>query len=181
MVKEITPEEKKHYLENNHIQGNDNSIIRLGLFNDNNLVGVMTFSKPRKSLGYNKNEDNVYELVRFASNNVIGGADKLLKHFIRTYNPIKIISYADRRWSQGELYKKLGFNYVSSTKPNYWYTKNYRTREHRFNYRKNILVSKGYDVNKTEFEIMDGLGYGKIWDCGSLKFELNLEQKKHIL
>ena len=181
VVKEITPEEKKYYLENNHIQGNDNSTIRLGLFNDDKLVGVMTFSKPRKSLGYNKNENNVYELVRFASNNVIGGADKLLKYFIRAYNPVKIISYADRRWSQGELYKKLGFNYVSSTKPNYWYTKNYKTREHRFNYRKNILVSKGYDVNKTEFEIMDSLGYGKIWDCGSFKFELIIEQKNNIL
>jgi hypothetical protein len=176
VVREITSNEKKNYLENNHIQGNDNSSIKLGLFYNNDLVGVMTFSKPRKSLGYNKTDDNIYELVRFASNNVIGGADKLLKYFINEYKPDKIISYADRRWSQGGLYEKLGFNFIDSTKPNYWYTKDYRNREHRFNFRKDILVSKGFDSNKTEFEIMDELGYGKIWDCGSLKYELILNK-----
>jgi hypothetical protein len=34
------------------------------------------------------------------------------------------------------------------------------------------LVSKGYDATKTEFEIMNELGYERIWDCGSFKFEL---------
>jgi hypothetical protein len=172
-IKEISKDDKKDYLIKTHIQGNDNSSIRLGIFNNDNLVGVMTFSKPRKALGnHNDNVEDVYELVRFASDNVIGGADKLLKHFIKTYKPKKIISYADRRWSMGELYEKLGFNLISTTKPNYWYTKNHKVREHRFNYRKDILVSKGYDSNKTEFEIMSELGYDKIWDCGSFKFEM---------
>jgi hypothetical protein len=134
----------------------------------------MTFSKPRKSLGYNKTDDNSYELVRFASDNVIGGADKLLKYFIKKHKPNKIISYADRRWSQGDLYQKLGFDFMGTTKPNYWYTKDYRTREHRFNYRKDVLVSKGYNSDKTEFEIMNELGYERIWDCGSFKFEMIL-------
>jgi hypothetical protein len=175
IIREITSDEKKLYLETNHIQGNDSSTIKLGLFYLNELVGVMTFSKPRKSLGYNKLDDNnIYELVRFASNNVIGGADKLLKYFVKLYNPKKIISYADRRWSQGDLYIKLGFNFVGSTKPNYWYTKNYKTREHRFKYRKDVLISKGFDSNKTEFQIMEELGYNRIWDCGSLKYELKL-------
>jgi hypothetical protein len=174
-VREISKEEKKDYLINTHIQGNDNSSIRLGIFNNDKLVGVMTFSKPRKALGNsNDNVNGVYELVRFASDNVVGGADKLLKYFIKKYKPEKIISYADRRWSQGELYEKLGFNLISTTKPNYWYTKNHKTREHRFNYRKDVLVSKGYDSNKTEFEIMNELGYDKIWDCGSFKFEMIL-------
>ena len=174
VIKEITANQKKYYLEDNHIQGNDNSTIRLGLFHNDILVGVMTFSKPRKSLGYNKTDDNSYELVRFASDNVIGGADKLLKYFIKKHKPNKIISYADRRWSQGDLYQKLGFDFMGTTKPNYWYTKDYRTREHRFNYRKDVLVSKGYDSDKTEFEIMNELGYERIWDCGSFKFEMIL-------
>lgn len=174
LIKEINSTMKKDYLEGNHIQGNDNSTIKLGLFYNDILVGVMTFSSPRKSLGYNITDNNVYELVRFVSDNVIGGADKLLKHFIRNYKPNKIISYADRRWSRGELYEKLGFNLINTTKPNYWYTKDFRTREHRFNYRKDILVSKGFDINKTEREIMNELGYHRIYDCGSFKFELTL-------
>lgn len=175
-TREISSGEKKDYLKNNHIQGNDSSTIKLGLFYLDILVGVMTFSKPRKSLGYNKTDDNVYELVRFASSGVVGGADKLLKYFIRLYNPDKIISYADRRWSQGDLYIKLGFDFIGETKPNYWYTKSYKTREHRFKYRKDILVSQGFDSNKTEFQIMEELGYGRIWDCGSLKYVLNLNK-----
>ena len=57
-------------------------------------------------------KENEYELVRFCNKlntSVIGGADKLLQYFIRTYQPKEIISYADRRWSQGRLYDKLKF------------------------------------------------------------------------
>jgi hypothetical protein len=66
----------------------------------------MTFSKPR----FNRNYE--YELVRFASKlgcQVIGGASKLLKYFERNYNPKSLISYADRRYSNGKLYYSLGF------------------------------------------------------------------------
>ena len=176
-IKEINTKIKDDYLNNNHIQGSDKSSIRLGAFYNGILVGVMTFSNLRKSLGYNKTDENFYELVRFASDNVIGLAGKFLKYFIKKYNPNKIISYADRRWTpnyEGSVYSVLGFNLVNATKPNYWYTKDFRTREHRFNYRKDILVSKGFDINKTEREIMNELGYHRIWDCGSFKFELTL-------
>jgi hypothetical protein len=51
----------------------------------------------RKALGSN-NKKNEYEILRFASNKkVIGGFAKLIKHFIRLYNPKKIITYADRK------------------------------------------------------------------------------------
>jgi hypothetical protein len=48
-----------------------------------------------------------------------------------------------------------------------------KKRENRFNYRKSVLVSKGFDVNKTEREIMFENGYDVIWDCGNLKYEMN--------
>ena len=175
VIKEIDSKIKSDFLNKNHIQGDDKSSIRLGAYYDDELVGVMTFSKFRKSLGYSNNNNDEYELLRFVSNSVIGLVSKFLKHFIKKYQPYKIISYADRRWSPIALdtvYNKVGFKFIDSTKPNYWYTKNYKTREHRFNYRKDVLVSKGYDSNKTEFEIMSELGYDKIWDCGSFKYEL---------
>ena len=52
--------------------------------------------------------------------------------------------------------------------------KNYQNRLHRYAFRKNLLVKNGYDKNKTESTIMFENGYDKIWDCGSLKFELIL-------
>jgi hypothetical protein len=33
-------------------------------------------------------------------------------------------------------------------------------------------VSRGYDYNKTETQIMNELGFDRIWDTGNLKYEL---------
>lgn len=172
IVKEINSKTKNDYLNKNHLQGSDKSSIFLGAFHKDSLVAVMTFSKPRKSLGYNNKNDGTYEMVRFATDGVTGISSKLLNYFIKTYKPKKIITYADRRWSQGNLYLKMGFDFIEMTKPNYFYTLNYKTRENRFNYRKDILVSQGFDPSLTEREIMYNRGYDRIWDCGALKFEL---------
>ena len=95
IVKEINSKTKNLFLNTNHIQGEDKSNIKIGLFNENELVAVMTFGKPR----FNKNYE--WELIRYAtSKHVIGGAGKLLTYFERTYKPKSIITYADRRFSQ---------------------------------------------------------------------------------
>lgn len=171
-IKEIDSVTSNKFLNNNHIQGGDKSFIKLGAFNNNNeLVGVMTFSKLRISLGQ-KNMDGHLELSRFTSNNVVGLASKMIKFLIKNYFVKKIISYADRRWTPtvDNVYKKLGFFLDSETKPNYWYSCSGNVRESRFKYRKDVLIKKGYDKNKTEKDIMEELGYLKIWDCGSFKY-----------
>ncbi len=173
IIKEISPKESKEFLDFNHIQGNVNAKIKLGLYYDNELVSIMTFGKGRIIMGGNSNQ---YELLRFCNKlntTVIGGADKLLKYFIKTYQPKEIISYADRRWSQGDLYEKLGFNFIHNSKPNYFYI-NQNIREYRFKYRKNILVKEGYDINKTERDIMLERKIYRIYDCGAKLYKLNL-------
>lgn len=174
-IKEISTIEKDEFLNQYHIEGGDESSIRLGAFINEELVGVMTFSKLRKVLGYKNENNNEYEMVRFTSKSVIGLASKFLKYFKTNYDVNKIISYADRRWSPISddcIYNKLGFDFIGSTKPNYWYLRNYKYREHRFNFRKDILVKKGADKNKTENQIMSELGYEKIWDCGTFKYSI---------
>jgi len=103
---------------------------------------------------------------------VVGGASKLLKYFIQTYKPTEILSYADKRWSNGNLYKKLGFVEVKSTSPNYFYIVN-KKRKHRFEFRKDILVKNGFDSTKTEFQIMEERGIPRIYDVGNFVFKLN--------
>jgi hypothetical protein len=173
-INEIPNNIARKFLDDNHLQGFTNSTIKLGLFHNEELVSVMLFNKPR--IGIGKDYDG-YELTRFASKlntSVIGGADKLLKYFIKHNNPKKIVSYADKRWSNGNLYEKLGFELTHENKPNYWYILG-KTRKHRFNYRKNALKKKGVDViNKTEHEIMLDLGIYRIYDCGTLSYTLNL-------
>ena len=86
---------------------------------------------------------------------------------------MSIISYADRRWSVGNLYEKIGFDFIKNTNPNYWYIKN-GERKYRFKFRKSELIKEGYNSDKTEKLIMNERGYIRIWDCGHRKYKLNL-------
>ena len=176
VIKEIDKKISKNFLENNHIQGDCNDLIRLGLYYNNELVNCITFSKLRISTGH-KNKEGIYELTRYCNvlnTNVVGGASKLMTYFIKNYCPTKIISYCDRFWSVGNLYDVLGFVLKNITKPNYYYVVNNK-RSSRFNWRKSELVKKGYDSNLTESEIMDNLGYNKVYDCGSFLFEKDIK------
>ncbi len=63
------------------------------------------------------------------------GASRLFNFFIKKYNPIRIVSYADKDWSIGGLYYKLGFKLINDTKPDYKYVINEK-RIHKSNYKK---------------------------------------------
>lgn len=176
-VKDIDNNLKDRFLKKYHIQGADKSIVHKGIYYKNRLVAVMTFGPLRNALGY-KDKQQSWELVRYCtigSFNIIGGADKLLKAFIRDYTPKTIITYADLRWSQGNLYEKLGFKHAGNTVPNYWYIVN-NTRKHRFGYQKHLLPQKlkKFDPALTEYENMQLNGYTRIWDCGHAKYILEL-------
>ena len=178
-VKIVDYHTTKSFMIDNHLQGWAQSKINLGLYYQNELVSIMTFGSKRKVLN-SVNRNDTYELVRFASKlgyNVVGGASKLLKHFVRSYNPSEIVSYADLRWSNGGVYRQLGFTPVEDYTIGYWYVENYSVRHHRYNFRKQELVKLGFDSSKTEWEIMMERGYDRIWDCGQQKFELVLDKQ----
>lgn len=173
VVKEIKNNKLvKEFLDKNHIQGNVNSSIKLGLFYDGELISLMTFGKLRKPLN-SKSKSDEYEMLRFCNKlntTVIGGASKLFKYFLRNYNPNNIISYADKSHSNGNLYIQLGFDLSHITPPNYYYVIN-GIRYNRYNFRKDILVSQGFDKGLTEHEIMNNRGYYRIYNSGNYKFE----------
>ena len=176
-VKEITSSEKKIFINENHIQGDATSSINLGLFYNNELVSVMTFGHPRINLGSKQPTKGNYELIRFCNKlntSVVGGASKLFKYFIEKYKPQTITSYCDRRWSIGNMYKKLGFELDHFSTPNYFYIEG-NNRKNRFKYRKSELIRKGYDKNKTEKEIMVERGLRRIYDCGTMVFKWKKE------
>jgi hypothetical protein len=175
VIRVVDKSEEKLFLNTNHIQGFVSSNISYGLYYNGELVSVMTFGGLRKSLGYNSKEGS-YEMLRFCNKlntNVVGGASKLFKHFIKNYKPKQIISYSDMRYFGGSLYKKLGFEFVDETRPNYFYVINHN-RENRFKYRKDVLISEGFDESLTEKEIMKSRGYNRIYDCGNKKWVINL-------
>ncbi len=167
IIKEIDYSDSSVFLNNNHMQGNCNSSIKIGLYYNNELVSVMTFRKHRK---YD------WEIARFANkinNSVIGGASKLLKYFERKYQPKSILSYANRRWSCGNLYEALGFDFIENTPPNYFYFKvNENTLYPREMFQKHNLKSilKIYDENLSEVSNMFRNEYRIIYDSGNKKY-----------
>lgn len=159
------------FLNTNHIQGKVGASVKLGLYFNGDLVSLMTFGKLRKSLGSTHTEGE-WELIRFCNKlnyNVVGGASKLFKHFIKNYNPIKILSFSDNRFFNGDMYKMLGFKYEGYTKPSYFYVID-GVRHHRYNFRKDVLVKEGFDKSKTEHQIMLDRGIYRVYDCGNKKW-----------
>lgn len=155
MIREVDVAEKNNFLNENHIQGKDNSTIKLGLYYNDELVSLMTFCYPRFSKKYN------WELSRFCSKhnyNVIGGASKLFKYFVNNYmkDGEVIVSYSDIAKTTGKIYKTLNFEFVNYAEPNYIWWKaddDYKTR-----YQCQMV---------NERIIMESNGYIKIYDCGN--------------
>lgn len=176
-IKEIKDNsEIKDFLNNNHLQGFVGSKIKIGLYYNDELVSFMNFGKKRKFMNSN-NIDGHWEMLRFCNKtnvSVVGGASKLFKFFVKNYNPKQIISYADRSHSTGDLYYKLGMEKISETEPNYYYIINGK-RIHRFNYRKDILISQGYNPEKSEHQIMLERKIYRIYNSGNFKFSINFE------
>lgn len=164
-IRIISNDEYKSFVLNHHLQGYAPCTYRYGLLFQGEIVAVMSFSKSR----YTKTG---YELIRYCSkHNVVGGASKLFKFFIQQLNPTMVVSYANRCWSKGNLYEKLGFSNITANDNNtgYWYIKN-GIRYHRSNFNKKKLIKLGESPNLSEVEIMKSNGFLRIYDCGNYKF-----------
>lgn len=176
-VNTITPMEATTFCNQNHLQGSASTGINFGLFLGDELVAVMTFTRTR----FNKKYD--WELVRYCCKKyttVVGGASKLLKAF-RSKHPGSIISYANRRWSDGKLYEALGFRRIGTTPPNYFYfaTKDgvnavNKVLHSRQEFQKHKLKDKleHFDPELTEVQNMFNNGYRRIFDCGNFVYAL---------
>lgn len=167
IVKEISTKEAEEFINKNHLQSYATAKIKLGLFDkQDNLCAVMTFDKPRFTKKYE------YELVRYCANQyIIGGSEKLFKYFINNFEPKSIISYSDNRYFNGSMYKKLKF-IEQGNNIGYFYT-DYHDRFNRLQFQKHKLVEQGHDKSKTEWQIMQDLGYDRIWDCGQTTWIFN--------
>jgi hypothetical protein len=166
---QVTKGKFKAFVETNHTQGYVNSKVEYALVHQGQVVAMMSFGSPR----FNKNYQ--WELLRFVSSaNVMGGASKLLAAFVADHKPQTILSYCDLRWGTGGLYEKLGFVKTGESEPACHYTLNQR-RYSRFGLTKKHLVAKGHDASKPASQIIEELGYLKIYDCGHGTYVWNSE------
>ena len=128
------------------------------------LVAVATFAHPRvfaREIGPHRS----FELLRFANvlnTTVVGGMDKLLKAFAADHAPepgttADLMTYADRDWSDGQSYERLGFTRISHTEPiQFWVKPGEWIR---------------YPANHPPDDLTD---YGTVWNAGSVKFVRDL-------
>jgi hypothetical protein len=173
-VKPVKSQEAYDFFERFHVQGGVYGSHQYGAFDGDEMIACMSFSKPRVALG---RKEGSMELLRYATDGRMhpGIASRLFKAFLRDVDPSSVMSYADRRWSDGGLYRALGFTELRPTAPNYWYVHPSRIkRYHRFNFRKDALIREYPEMaDMTERAIMTELGYYRIWDCGHFRFVWN--------
>ena len=170
-LREVSLDDTNAFLNKYHIQNTcKGQIVRLGLYDKtDNLIELMTFGKPR----YNKNYE--WELLRLctkAEYKVVGGAERLFKHFLKIHNPISIISYCDYSKFTGEVYERLGFKRKGKLQPSKHWS---RGSEHITD---NLLRQRGYDqLFNTNYgkgtsneELMLKDGWLPVYDCGQITF-----------
>ena len=166
IIKEVSKKECDEFLNLYHLQNTcKGQNVRLGLYYNNELVQIMTFGKPR----YNKKYE--WELLRLCLHKnyiVIGGSQRLWKHFLNLYSPSNIISYCDNSKFSGKVYETLGMELIDFGSPSC----NWSKGTHKIT--QNLLNQQGADrligtndgKGTSNKEIMIREGWLEIYDCG---------------
>ena len=162
----LTSKQKEQFFEANHIQGSGPGSLTYGLIYEGNIVAAMTLIQQ---------QDHHYILNRYATAvRVVGGSSKLLKHFQRTNMWKCLTSFADLRWSEGNLYEQTGWTSTGTVLPDYSYIVQDR-RVHKFNYRrKNLpkLLGDLFDPALSETVNTTNAGLHRIYNCGLKRYEI---------
>lgn len=169
VVEEVSLDVAREYLNKYHLQGYARDSFRIGLFLNGELVGLMTFGKPRYSNKYD------FELIRFCSHKfVVGGAEKLFKHFIEKFSPNTVVSYCDRNKFSGDMYGNLGFKKTYCKSSEHWS----KGKTHILG---SLLRQRGFDQllgekygcygkGTNNEELMVKHGFAKVIDAGQITF-----------
>ena len=137
-VVKLTKPEVLEFLKENHGNESFNAKYKYGLLYRNELVAVASFGQIMHKK-FEAGGKRSGELIRFCNKSgvtVVGGLSKLIKHFVEQYKVDDVMTYADKNWSNGESYLKLGFNLVYEIAPQDFFVDsvtleryNYKTKE----------------------------------------------------
>lgn len=163
------------FLNTHHLQGYIKAKYNFGLIADGEIIAAANFSdtRPMKHKGESYSSA---ELVRFASKNgltIVGGLSKLIKHFLKQVEINDLMTYADRDWSIGRGYDKLGFELTATTEPAFLYL-DQKDLKRYFPHRLPKYVLSDFE-NQAILNLEDYLAannYIKIFNTGNLKYHL---------
>lgn len=174
-VSELEAKDVRLFLEEHHLQGYIKTKYNLGLFLNDELIATACFAPPRPMKNKGANYQSA-ELVRFATKTgftIVGGLGKLLKAFNEQVPVDDLMTYADRDWSLGKGYDKLGFETFEQTKPLHFYvdtTTMERYPEHRLP-KKTLTAFEAQNVLNLD-DFLTQNHFVKVFNTGNLKYHL---------
>lgn len=171
----LTHNDAKQFIEDNHIQGKTRSVLKyFNLEYEGEIIASTTASKHHRQTSDDK--DIVLSRLCFKENiNVPGGSSKMFKYFKEWakeegYN--RIISWSDNCWTEGNIYKVLGFDLDKEYGPDYFY---YNVKNHAVHSKQSQKKgSVGCPDNMTEREWCQERGLYRIYDTGKKLWRFNL-------
>jgi len=153
IIKEVSNEDCKEFLNKNHICGYSKSETNIGLYIKEELHTILSFNR------IHAYEYNVVRLCNKIFMDEEYNLLKLFKYFMRHYKPHTVITYTDRRWPINNILTQIGFKQKEILPPKYFYL--YSGKPH-IRFRKK-------DIKKLSKDSMNLLNT-RIWDCGNVKW-----------
>ena len=174
----LEPAEGAAFLEATHLQGAPNGVTHyIGLRIDGRLESVLAWTDEENRLG--RRGAPVIEITRFASaldTTVRGAFGRLVAALKAKSEGATLVTFADHRWSDGDLYKNSGWETVGIVPPRYDYVHAPSARAfHRSTFTKakiRVRLPDVYDATKTERQMMLLTNYVRVYDAGKTKFQL---------
>lgn len=129
-------EKIKDFYNKNHVQGYIFSFIHFGLMKSGDIFSCLSFRYPFTK----KKESGIVEISRFATKiytRIDFGFSRILKHATRKMRELgfkEILTYADLRFGEGDVYLKNNFVLKTRTGVDYFYT-DFKKRFNRFKFR----------------------------------------------
>lgn len=151
-LRSVPKEQEKAFFKNNHLQKYTPSIWCDGLYLGDELVCALSIRLVKNDL----------EIARFATKRncqVVGGFSRLLKKFVKIARSrkVKLFTYANARYSRGDVYGKAGFKFVKHTVPDFFFLKNGKKLNRRAAWSDESVKSlpKVYGTGNLRFEYED--------------------------
>jgi hypothetical protein len=170
-LKQLGFETARNFLDSYHIQGSTRIQACFGLFFNGELVAVVSGAEHHRVNG----QFTLNRLCFKHNVSVVGGASRLNKalcSWAKNKGYRKIVTWSDNRWSLGTVYSAMGYTKEEELGPDYFYNSGGVVKSKQ-SCQKKHLIERGA-IGNTEKEMALSLGYDRVWDCGKIRWIMDL-------
>lgn len=169
-IQRLAAPSARSFYEAYHIQGAPSSGEHFSLHRE--FVGaVMTFSSPSA----NRASGADLLLSRFAvQGHIPGAASRLVRAAQQAYPGFSILTFSDNRYSNGGVYRAVGFVEAGVVVPSYRYVRGDTVLPKERLQKKHLRHELGRDIEtqETEAQMARAAGYQRLYDAGKIRWLL---------